>query len=43
MALGAQIARLDRISLRSALLMVLFFAVTTPVGIGIGDFIQKKA
>lgn len=42
MALGARIARLDRISLRSALLMVLFFDVTTPVGIGIGIGIQSQ-
>jgi zinc transporter 1/2/3 len=35
-ALGAQIARLEHISLRSAIYMVIFFALTTPVGIGIG-------
>jgi len=35
-ALGAQIARLHHISLRSAIFMVIFFALTTPVGIAIG-------
>lgn len=43
MALGAQIARLDRISLRSALFMIIFFAITTPLGIGIGIGLQTKA
>ena len=41
-ALGAQIARVDRMSLRSALSMVLFFAVTTPIGIVIGIGIQMR-
>ncbi len=43
MALGAQIARLDRMSLRTALFMVVFFALTTPIGIAIGIGIQSKA
>ena len=43
MAVGAQIARLDRISLRSGLFMILFFALTTPVGIAIGIGVQSKA
>ncbi len=41
-ALGAQIARLDRISLRAAIFMITFFALTTPVGIGIGIGIHSK-
>ncbi|CAF1241700.1 unnamed protein product [Adineta steineri] len=41
-ALGAQIARLDRISLRSTGMMVIFFALTTPVGIAIGIGIHTK-
>ena len=36
MALGAQIARLKRVSFLSAMGMVLFFAVTTPIGVAIG-------
>ena len=36
MALGAQIARLQRVSFLKAMLMVLFFAVTTPIGVAIG-------
>ncbi|CAF0982924.1 unnamed protein product [Rotaria sordida] len=35
-ALGAQFARLDRLPLRSIILMVIFFVFTTPVGIAIG-------
>ncbi|CAF4553454.1 unnamed protein product [Rotaria sp. Silwood1] len=35
-ALGAQIARSKRISIKSAIAMVVFFAFTTPVGIAIG-------
>lgn len=35
-ALGAQIARLERVSLRSIILMVIFFVLTTPAGIAIG-------
>jgi zinc transporter 1/2/3 len=35
-ALGAQIARLDQLPLRSAIFMVLFFTFTTPVGIAVG-------
>jgi len=35
-ALGAQIARLDRLPLGSAIFMIIFFSLTTPVGIGIG-------
>jgi zinc transporter 1/2/3 len=41
-ALGAQIARLEHISLRSAIFMVIFFALTTPVGIAIGISIHSK-
>jgi zinc transporter 1/2/3 len=41
-ALGAQIARVDRISLRSAIFMVIFFSLTTPVGIAVGIGIQSK-
>ena len=36
MALGAQIVRVERMSLLSAILMIVFFAVTTPIGIAIG-------
>jgi zinc transporter ZupT len=36
MALGAQIANIKNASLRSAIVMVLFFTVTTPIGIAIG-------
>ncbi|UJR16601.1 hypothetical protein I4U23_003501 [Adineta vaga] len=43
MALGAQITRLDRISLRSIIWMITFFAVTTPLGIGIGIVVQSKS
>lgn len=43
MALGAQIARLKQISVCSAIIMVLFFAVTTPIGIGIGIGLQSSA
>ena len=43
MALGAQLARLDRMSLRSATFMVVFYAITTPVGIAIGIGVQSKA
>ncbi|CAF0985208.1 unnamed protein product [Adineta ricciae] len=43
MALGAQIARLDHISLRSCLLMIMFFALTTPIGIIIGICIQSNS
>lgn len=35
-ALGAQIARTKKISIRSAMFMVIFFSLTTPVGIAIG-------
>ncbi|CAF1221661.1 unnamed protein product [Rotaria magnacalcarata] len=35
-ALGAQIARTTAITLRSAIFMVIFFSLTTPVGIAIG-------
>jgi zinc transporter 1/2/3 len=35
-ALGAQIARLDQLPLRSAIFMVIFFTFTTPIGIAIG-------
>lgn len=35
-ALGAQIARLDHLSFRSASFMIIFFSLTTPIGIGIG-------
>ncbi|CAF3931234.1 unnamed protein product [Rotaria sp. Silwood2] len=35
-ALGAQIARSNRISIKSAIFMVIFFSFTTPVGIAIG-------
>jgi len=35
-ALGAQIARLDRLSLRAAIFMIVFFSLTTPVGIAVG-------
>ena len=36
MALGAQIVRVERMSLLSAILMIVFFALTTPIGIAIG-------
>ncbi|CAF3395551.1 unnamed protein product [Rotaria socialis] len=42
-ALGAQIARLDRISLQSIILMVVVFVLTTPVGIAIGIGIHFTA
>ena len=42
MALGAQIARVERMSLLSAISMVAFFAVTTPIGIGIGIGIHSQ-
>jgi zinc transporter 1/2/3 len=42
MALGAQIARLERISTRSAISMVVFFALTTPIGMCIGIGIHSK-
>ncbi|CAF0871356.1 unnamed protein product [Didymodactylos carnosus] len=35
-ALGAQIARLNQTSLLPAICMVIFFAITTPIGIAIG-------
>ncbi|UJR21677.1 hypothetical protein I4U23_024754 [Adineta vaga] len=41
-ALGAQIARLEHISLKSTGLMVIIFALTTPVGIAIGIGIHTK-
>jgi solute carrier family 39 (zinc transporter), member 1/2/3 len=43
MALGAQIARVERMSLMSAIFMVLFFAITTPIGIAIGIGIHSRA
>lgn len=42
MALGAQIARVERMSLTSAITMILFFALTTPIGIAIGIGIHSK-
>lgn len=42
MALGAQIARVEKMSFRSAMCMVIFFAITTPIGIAIGIGIQLK-
>ncbi|CAF3489208.1 unnamed protein product [Rotaria socialis] len=42
-ALGAQIARTEKISLRAAILMVIFFSLTTPVGIAIGIGIHSGA
>ena len=40
-ALGAQIARLDHLPLRSAIFMVLFFTITTPTGIAIGIVVHS--
>ncbi|CAF1295812.1 unnamed protein product [Rotaria magnacalcarata] len=42
-ALGAQISRLNRISLLSIILMVVFFVLTTPIGIAIGIGIHYTA
>ena len=42
MALGAQIARVERMSTASAIAMVLFFALTTPIGVAIGIGIHSK-
>jgi zinc transporter 1/2/3 len=39
--LGAQIERLDNKSLVSAIVMIIFFALTTPVGIAIGIAIHS--
>ena len=43
MALGAQIARVERMSLCSAITMVLTFALTTPIGIAIGIGVHLRA
>lgn len=42
MALGAQIARVERMPLCSAIAMVLSFALTTPIGIAIGIGIHSR-
>ncbi|CAF1539808.1 unnamed protein product [Rotaria sp. Silwood1] len=41
-ALGAQIARLDHLSLKSIIFMVIFFVLTTPIGIAIGIGIHSQ-
>ncbi|CAF2670323.1 unnamed protein product [Rotaria sp. Silwood2] len=41
-ALGAQIARLTHLSLQSIILMIIFFVLTTPVGIAIGIGIHSR-
>lgn len=41
-ALGAQIARLEHLSLRSAIFMVIFFTLTTPVGVAVGIIIHNQ-
>ena len=41
-ALGAQIARLEHLPLRSAIFMVIFFTLTTPVGVAVGIIIHNQ-
>lgn len=42
LALGAQIARLENLRLRSAIFMVIFFTLTTPIGIVVGIIIHDQ-